>query len=181
MLNQMDEKSLSKKFDMKVHCHGGCTVKCMYAHLAPVVKSKPELILLHVGTNDCDIKTSDVVLYELTKLTDYNREILPTSEVIISLPTMRTDSKRTNQTIKNFNLKLKRLRYTYLDNSNINESHLNKKGLGIRKMASNIISLIKRLYQLERSDQNKLYEDADYLILSPCELATLFPSNFACL
>ena len=25
MLNQMDEKRLNKKFDVKDHCHGGCT------------------------------------------------------------------------------------------------------------------------------------------------------------
>ena len=150
MLNQMDEKRLSKKLDVKVHCHGGCTVTCMYTHLAPVVKLKPKFILLHIGTNDCVDKTSDEVLYEINQLTGYINEILPTSKVIVSLPTMRTDCKRTNQIIKNFNLKLTRQGYTYLENANINESHLSNKGLhfnghGIRKMASNIISLIKRL------------------------------------
>ena len=49
ILNQMDEKRLSKMLDVKVHCHGGCMVKCMYTHSAPVVKLKPEFILLHVA------------------------------------------------------------------------------------------------------------------------------------
>ena len=98
----MDEKRLSKKWDVKVYCHGGCTIMCMYTHLAPVVKLKPEFILLHVGTNHCINKTSDEVLNELNKLTEYVREILPTSKVIISLPTMRTDCNQANQIIKKF-------------------------------------------------------------------------------
>ena len=52
----------------------------------------------------------------------------------------------------NLNLKLKHLsgNYLFMDNLNINKSHLGKKGLhfndhGIRKMASNIKSLTKRI------------------------------------
>ena len=62
MLNQMEEGRLSKTYDIKVRCHGGCTIKCMYSHLPSIVKLKPEYIILHIGTNDCTSKTSDVVL-----------------------------------------------------------------------------------------------------------------------
>ena len=150
MLNQMDEGRLSKKYDVKVRCHGNCTIECMYSHLPSMIKLKPEYIILHIGTNDCTSNTSDEVLKELVTLTEYIKYVLPSSSLIISLPTVRTDNMTANQVRKNLNLKLKRLDYMFLDNSNLYASHLGKKGLHfndhcIRKMASNIISLIKRL------------------------------------
>ena len=53
MLNQIDENRLSRIFDVKVRCHGGCTIKCMYTHLPEMFKLKPYFILLSVGSNDC--------------------------------------------------------------------------------------------------------------------------------
>ena len=71
-LHPIKPNGRKKTWDVKVHCHGGCTIKCMYTHLAPVVKLKPEFILLHVGTNDCSNKTSDEVMNELTEyVTEY--------------------------------------------------------------------------------------------------------------
>ena len=59
MLNQMDENRLGyKDVDVKVQCHGGCTIRCLYSHLPTVINSKPDYILLHIGLNDCFTKTS---------------------------------------------------------------------------------------------------------------------------
>ena len=150
MLNQMDGTRLSKKYDVTVDCRGGCTIKGMYTRISNIIALKPEYILLHVGTNDCTNKTSDEVLRELECLLEYIRKVLPGSQVIISQPIVRADNIKANQIIKNFNFKLKRLQYKMLDNSNLNVSHLGKRGLhfsdyGTKKMAINIISLIKRL------------------------------------
>ena len=151
MLNQMDEKRLSRgNIEVKVRSHGGCTIRCMFSHLPDIFKQKPEYILLHIGSNDCSTKTSDEVLNEFKVLTDYIQKELPCSTLIISLPIIRADNKVAIQIQKNFYLKLKRLFYPFLDNSNIDLSHLGKKGLhlnnqGTKIMARNIISLIARL------------------------------------
>ena len=150
MLNQIDEKRLSKSKDIKVKCHGGCTTKCMYRHLPEVSKLKPKYIILHIGTNDCIEKTSDEVLREIIKLKKYIENASPTSIVIISTPIMRADNSTANQIVQNLNVKLKRMNFKLMDNSNIKSFHLGKKGLhlndhGTKKMALNIISLIKRL------------------------------------
>ena len=150
MLNQIDEDRLSRIFDVKVRCHGGCTIKCMYTHLPEMFKLKPDFILLYVGSNDCaSNKTSDEVLNELVVLLQYIRSYLPFARITVSLLTVRTDSSKANIIGKNFNMKLKALGYNVLDNSNIKTSHLGKKGLhlnnhGVKIMAKNIISLIKR-------------------------------------
>ena len=67
-----------------------------------------------------------------------------------NLPTVRTDNTRASAIQKNLTFKLRRLYYPFLDNCNITASDLGKKGLhfnerGNRKMAGNILSLIKRL------------------------------------
>ena len=77
MLNQMDAKRLSKHdIDVKVQCHGGCTIRCLYSHLPNVIKAKPEFILIHMGSNDCTNNTSDEVLHELKDLMQYFREVI---------------------------------------------------------------------------------------------------------
>ena len=91
MMNQMDEERLSKhNMDVKVRCHGGCTVKCMYTHLPEMFNLKPDFILLHIGSNDCTHKTSDE-WDELRKLIEYIEKTLPLSKIILSLPIIRAD------------------------------------------------------------------------------------------
>ena len=106
---------------------------------------------MHIGSNDCVDKTSCEVLRDLKKLVEYIKYMLPLVTVIISLPTVRTDSTRSNAVQQNLVRKLKRSYFTpYLDNSTITTSDLGKKGLhfnarGNKKMARNIISLLKCL------------------------------------
>ena len=150
MFNQIDEKRLSSKHDVKVLCHGGCTIECMYSHVPLALQLNPKYIVLNVSTNDSVRKTSDEMLRELSNLKRHIEKALPSCEVIISLPTVRTDDKKANQILKNLIMKLKRSKHRLLDNTNIKAYHLGKKGLhlnnfGTRKLASNIISLIKRL------------------------------------
>ena len=83
MINQMEEGRLSKMYDVKVWCHGGCTMES---------KLKPECIILHIGTNDCTSKTSAEVLKELVNFTEYIKYVLPSPSLIISLPTVRADN-----------------------------------------------------------------------------------------
>ena len=123
MLNQMDEKRLSThNINVKVRCHGGCTVTCMYTHLPELFKLKHDYMLLHIGSNDCTSKTSDVVLQEIKNLTGYITKKLPCCKIIISLPIVRTYSSRASQIQKHLKLKLQRLMFPCMDNSNIDLS-----------------------------------------------------------
>ena len=151
MLNQMDENRLTKSnMKVKVRCHGGCTVKCAYTHLPEMFRAKPDYLLLHIGSNDCTSKTSDEVLNEMKQLIRYISKTLPCVTIILSLPIVRADNTRASVIQKHLKLKMKRLFYPCLENSNVDLSDLGKKGLhlnkqGTKKMARNIISLIKRL------------------------------------
>ena len=151
MLNQMDERRLSSKtVDVKIQSHGGCTISCMYNHLQTMFRDKPDYVLLHIGSNDCVGKTSDNVLNEYKMLTTYISNKLPGAKLITSLPIVRTDCSRANAIQQNLKFKLQGLDFMYLDNSNVNLSHLGKKGLhlnnhGTKIVAKNIISLVREL------------------------------------
>ena len=148
MLNQLDQKRLSKKYDVIVKCHGGCTLKCAYTHLPHAIDLNPDYIIIHISTNDCTTKTSCQVKRELKNLMNYLQERLPDTKPIFSLPTVRSDKSQANVIIRNLNVKLRKSYFSILDNSNINYSHLGRKGLhfnpvGVKIAAGNIISLIR--------------------------------------
>ena len=119
-------------------------------HVKSALKFEPKYMILNVGTNDSIDNTSDDILRNISKLKSYIEKEMPCCQVIISLPTIRSDNNKANQILTNLNLKLRRTTYRLLDNSNIKVPNLGKKGLhfnshGTREIASNIISLIKRL------------------------------------
>ena len=151
ILNQMDGERLagSRELEVSVHSHGGCTVSCMYSHLVPVIKDNPDYVIIHIGTNDCEKKTSCEVLAEIMALKKYIEQATK-AKVIFSLPTIRDDNKKANTIISNLITKWKKSGYMCLDNGNITVSHLGRKGLhlnkrGVKQIANNIINLIKRL------------------------------------
>ena len=120
------------------------------SHLPKVINRKPDYILLHIGSNDCsNNKISDVVFNELKLLIEHIKELLPCCAIILSSPLVRADNTTGSAIQKNLKVKMRNLYLPCLDNSNITHDYLSKKGLhlnehGTKKMAKNIISLIKR-------------------------------------
>ena len=151
MLKGIDaERISSTNYEVKRFSHGGCTLKCIYKHLPDIIKEKPDFLILHIGTNDCTTRTSDEVKRDIEHLKVHIQKALPSVKTFISLPTIRTDNRKANTIIGNLNIKLLKSNYFLLDNTNIDERHLGRKGLhlnahGTKQMARNIISLIKRL------------------------------------
>ena len=122
----------------------------MYSRVRKIAPSNPDFLLIHVATNDSIKKTSDEMLFELEELTNFVNKILPGTQVIISTPIILADYIMAKNRIINHNEKLKKSQLRILDNSNLNISHLGRKGLhfsnhGTKKMAVNLISLIRRL------------------------------------
>lgn len=123
----------------------------MYFYLYPLLRKHPSYLILHVGTNDCVMHSSDKVLNDLFLLKRYIEGKVPGIKVIISQPIMRDDNDplaclRVSQLIT----ELSGLDIKQMVNTNIVRNHIGKKGLhlngyGTAKCAMNIISLIKGL------------------------------------
>ena len=162
LFNQIDEKRLNKEYNVKVRAFNGASINDMYWYLHPLLERKPDLILLHVGTNDINVSTSDGIIDNLLELKLHIENILPDSTVILSqpiirtdtpiirtdTPIIRTDTPRATRIIIDVIKKFNELNIIKMDNSNIERINLGRKGLHLndydtRKLAMNIISLIR--------------------------------------
>ena len=64
----INEKRLSKNLLVKVHAFRGATFADINHHIIPVLKKKPDVIILNIGTNDCVSRTSREILDDLLQL-----------------------------------------------------------------------------------------------------------------
>ena len=73
------------------------------------------------------------------------------SKVIISSPVLRTDNGKAMLTLKNLNKLMKELKINIIDNDNIKEQHLGRKGLhlngkGTSRLAMNFIEMLNHFF-----------------------------------
>ena len=152
MLEEVDERRMSRKFNVKVRPHKGACIRDMYDHLNALLRKKPTYLILHVGTNDAskESTTSDMVYDELIHLKDYAESKVPGMKVIISCPVVRSDNKLANMKILHVRNKLKRDGIKIINNENVTYDHLGRRGLhlnrkGTSRLAMNMIACIQRL------------------------------------
>ena len=152
MMNQIDERRLSKYGpSVIVRSFGGSRISDIFDIAAPLLlEFKPKCILLHVATNDATSKSADEMVNETLQLNKFCIEIIPDIHVIVSLPIMRMDNRMANYNIQQFGSMMCQFNIHLLNNDNITEDHLGKKGLhlsrrGVGRLALNIISQIRQL------------------------------------
>ena len=123
----------------------------MYDYLTPLLRKKPELVVLHVSTNDCPNSSSEIVLNKLERLKEHIETSSSDIKVIISCPISRYDDNvLACLRVYHLQKKLRMINVDLLDNSNIVRKHVGRLGLhlndhGTSRYAMNLISLIRRL------------------------------------
>ena len=152
ILNNLDENKLNKRGSnliVKVRAFSGSTIRDMYSYITPLLQKEPKHIILHVGGNDAPYKSADDILVELLQIKSFILNKLPNCNLYLSQPTTRYDNVKAKYTIRDLNIKLNLLNINIVDNSNIEEEQLGKKGLhlnkwGTSKLAMNYISLMRQ-------------------------------------
>ena len=81
----------------------------MYHYLIPLLEEKPDHVILHVGTNDLLNYEGTEIVDKLLQLKSFIQEKLPTTNVIISKPIMRVDTKQCEKVVTDVNNKLSEL------------------------------------------------------------------------
>ena len=99
------------------------------------------------------------IVDNIIKLKDYIESRLTTCTVILSSLIMRNDNKKANNTTMRVNVMLHKLNIQMVNNDNISDIHLGKKGLhlnkrGVGRFALNLISHIRCLQQGEETRFN---------------------------
>ena len=130
----------------------GARVEDMHDYIEPILRADPDIIVLHIGTNNIGDASYDGELVLVDKINDLINKIgdrLPHVIIVLSLPVCRKDSNfgrvlRFKEKIieychKNF--------INYIANDNITRDHLNKSGVhlnaeGCKLLHNNITSFI---------------------------------------
>ena len=102
IFNQINEKMLSRKFNIKVRAFNGATIEDMYYYLYPLLKKEPDHILLHVGSNNTTNMPADEILSNLLQLKHHISNIFPSCNVVISQPIIRADDRNAVATTKEY-------------------------------------------------------------------------------
>ena len=113
-----------------VRCFPGAKTECMNDYIKPSLKYNPDVVVLHVGTNDLrGTKTPEEIGEDI--LTIARKIKTPNNEVIIRSVIFRNDSlnKKGRNVNKCLKLKCDQTFVVFCDNSNISGNCLNGGGL----------------------------------------------------
>ena len=110
ILNGIQENRIGKNHSVKVRPFPGSDIDDMYCYITPLLRKKPTNIFLHIGANDAPNKNSDVILKELLRLKLHIETELPSANLFLSTPVMRTDDANARLTIKHMSNNMKSLK-----------------------------------------------------------------------
>ncbi len=138
--------------NVSVKSFSGATVDDMCDFLKPTLRKHPDKLIIHAGTNDIRKSDPGTVAHKVTDLAKKFRKDFSNTEVLISSLIVRNDSPELAQKVKQTNIILKSNclsnNLVFLDNSNINCSHLNYRGLHLNRdgsalLQNNISNILK--------------------------------------
>ena len=150
MVNNIQENGLNKQHHVQIKRHGGATTLIVKDFIKHIVRRKPDLIIIHAGTNDLtddNVNTAET----LTEIFESASDVSPETEIVMSSVITRQDKpgmpkkvKRLNKVIdevcEKFNIKV-------MSNSNVGgeclstkKLHLNQKGNSV--FARNFLKFI---------------------------------------
>ena len=141
MLKNITGSGLSKDHTVKIRPHPGATTIDMIDYIKPELRHKPDIVILHCGTNDI---TNDVnTVKKIKKLVKEIEENDGSTDIVISGLIKRFDRNAIDD-IERINEKLKRWcigkGLTFIDNNNINESCLNRGKLHLNRRGSSYLA-----------------------------------------
>ena len=127
---------LSQKHKVKVKTFSGANVRDINDNIKPILRHKPEYIILHVGTNDALKLPPNEILDEILKLKTKIEEIDKDCKVTISTPAYRCDNRKAGNTVNELTNMLISLNVPIVSNKNISRKHFGYKGLHLNSYGS---------------------------------------------
>ena len=127
MLKNIDEWTLSRRYTRKVRCFRGSTVDDLHDYIKPLLRKRPDKIILVIETNDIEKKSVPDVLKGIKSLLDMILEKLPDCHKVVSEIIKRAGKCKasTNGKINEFNSELKKMNIDILRQQNILPEHIN--------------------------------------------------------
>ncbi|XP_068680373.1 uncharacterized protein [Montipora foliosa] len=155
ILKNLRGHKMSKVSQVKVSTFSGCTTKDLCDHVKPILRKKPDRLIIHVGTNSLRESSSPTACaQEIIELARSAKNSSPDTDIVISNLIARSDDSELSSQVSAVNSTLRKLcakrQLKLIDHSNINaDSHLNRSGLhlnsrGTSHLARNFMDFISK-------------------------------------
>ena len=108
----------------------------MKSNLIPLIAKKSDYMILHVATNDASNDPKKDIIKDLLNLKSMVTNALPNCRLVISKPVIRTDNDKAMSAIRNLNNQLSQLEIECIENDNILQKHVGRKGLHLNKQGT---------------------------------------------
>ena len=150
ILNNIAPHGISRKGNVAVSNHSGATSEDIIDKIKPIIKKKPDLIIIHIGTNDLTKKVDTIP--NLQSIINRIKKKSAATNLVISSILQRRDHPDIEDKVIARNKDIEKLcdenLIRYLNNNNINEGclakgklHPNKKGNSY--LANNFMRIIE--------------------------------------
>ena len=143
MIKNITGTGISRTNTIKVRPHPGATAVDICDYIKPELRHKPDVIIIHCGTNDIEneINTVKKIKKLVKEIDEYDKQNPP--KVVISSLIKRYDQDF-NDDIANINEKLQRFcnskGLSFIDNNNIDRTCLNKGKLHLNRRGSSYLA-----------------------------------------
>ena len=141
MIKHVNGREVSRDYSAKIRCHPGATTDDNIDYVRPTARKKPDMIIIHTGTNDIQNKVN--TLQKVRKVITTIKEIDVNNEIQIAFSSVihcndqdfEEEIKEINRTLENLckGKGIKFINNTNIDGSCLNRSklHLNKSGTAL--------------------------------------------------
>ena len=131
----------NNKQNVAVKSFSGATVEDMKDFLRPTIPRQPDKLHgIHVGTNNIRSSTPQDIADEITEVAQQFKQESRNTKIVISSLITRSDNPEFTNKVKETNIALKlnceENNWSFIDNSNLNNSHLNHRGLHLTREGS---------------------------------------------
>ena len=103
MLKNINEWTLSRRYTTKFRCFRGSTVDDLHDYIKPLLRKRPDKIILVIGTNDIENRSVADVLKGIKSLLDMILEKLPDCHIVVSEIIKRAGKCKAVQMVKSMN------------------------------------------------------------------------------
>ena len=128
---------------VSVKSFSGATVDDMGDFLKPSIRKRPDKLIIHAGTNDVRSSSPTTIAKKVTELAEQFKKESSNTRIIISSLVTRSDNQDLARKVNDTNNIIKsnccKKNWVFLDNSNINRSHLNYRGLHLNHEGSALL------------------------------------------
>ena len=142
ILSRMHEKCMSKNYRVNVNNFPGGTSATILENIDQLVKSKPDSLIVHAGTNDLANGTN--LLNQVKKIAKKVKEVSQNTKIVFLSIIIRKDRKNIDKKVSQANSYLKNYcnqkNIDFIVNGNLKEEHLDQKKLHLNKRGNSILA-----------------------------------------